>query len=272
MLEEHSIYSSLNKRNVLQDWSYLYGCFFAPTLNQCYTLNAEESLRKSSVSAASSDVSLWLTLTSWPPWMERVKRRWRDFHSVLCSVALHVRPCYLCSMWTWIYPQTVSQYISVLKLFPVHSEGSWIQGLLPGLPRDESRRPAFDVAGQRRQRAEGNATVDTAVSYLRPGQAYVIADVTLWSLNYSGTSFPFLIDVHTLRASLPCPAEGLHPKPNPGDSDGAAAFRVGLRLRCRRSRCLLPFRGTRDQPQVWVLQHFCPVLYFGHNSKKIAYV
>lgn len=50
----------------------------------------------------------------------------------------------------------------------------------------------------------------------------------------------------SLRASPPCPDEGVHPEQRSGDSDCAAAFRPGLRLRCCRSRCVLSFRGTRS--------------------------
>lgn len=57
-------------------------------------------------------------------------------------------------------------------VFPVCSVGSWIQGLLPRLPGDEARRPAVDVARQRRQCAERNATVNATVSHLRPGEAH----------------------------------------------------------------------------------------------------
>ncbi|XP_034559608.1 solute carrier family 25 member 24, like isoform X2 [Notolabrus celidotus] len=44
--------------------------------------------------------------------------------------------------------------------------------------------------------------------------------------------------------------EGVHPEQNSGDSDGAAAVRFGLCVWCCYSRCLLPFRGIRDQWQV----------------------
>ena len=66
----------------------------------------------------------------------------------------------------WIYLSFIAW------LFPVHSAGLWIQGLLPRLPGGESRWSEVDVAGQRCQRAERNAAVDAPVSNLRPGQAY----------------------------------------------------------------------------------------------------
>lgn len=59
-----------------------------------------------------------------------------------------------------------------IKVFPVCSVGSRIQGLLPRLSGDEGRWSAINVARQRHQRAERNATVDTTVSHLRPGEAY----------------------------------------------------------------------------------------------------
>lgn len=66
-----------------------------------------------------------------------------------------------------------------VKVCPVCSVGSWIQGLLPRLPGDEGRWSAVDVARQRRQRAERNATVNATVSHLRPGEAYS-GTQTLW--------------------------------------------------------------------------------------------
>lgn len=55
---------------------------------------------------------------------------------------------------------------------PVCPVGSWIQGLLSRLSGDEDRWSAVDVARQRRQRAERNATVNTTMSHLRPGEVY----------------------------------------------------------------------------------------------------
>lgn len=57
-----------------------------------------------------------------------------------------------------------------IKVFPVCSVGSWIQGLLPRPSGDEGKWSAINVARQRRQRAERNATVDTTVSDLRPSE------------------------------------------------------------------------------------------------------
>lgn len=64
----------------------------------------------------------------------------------------------------------------------MHPTGSWIQGLLPRLPGDEGRWSALDVARQRCQCAEGDATVDATVSHLRPGEAYGSSQIPLYEL------------------------------------------------------------------------------------------
>lgn len=148
----------------------------------------------------------------------------------------------LLTLCTYIYPKSVS-VVTVphhctpaphWKWLPVSTIGVWIQGLLPGFSGDERRWFAVNVARQCCQRAERNATVDTSVSYLRPGEA------EHWAV---GVQFLFFRLISTLRCPLLRLDEGLHPKQDPADSDSAAAFRVGLHLWSCGSRCLLPLRG-----------------------------
>lgn len=49
-----------------------------------------------------------------------------------------------------------------------------------------------------------------------------------------------------------CSDEGVHPKPDTRDPDGAAALWLGLCVWCCRSCCLLSFRGIKDHWQVIV--------------------
>lgn len=135
-----------------------------------------------------------------------------------------------------------------MTLYPGCSVGSWIQSLLSRLSGDEGRRSAVDVARQRRQCAQRNATVNTTVSHLHPGET---ADrLSVWIID-APVSYFYL--TNTLRASPLHTDEAVHPEQNTGDADGAAALWTGVCVRRCCSRCLLPFRGIRDQWQVWVL-------------------
>jgi len=118
-------------------------------------------------------------------------------------------------------------------------------------------------AGGLRSMWQGNAVNVLKGTPQSTLQCLVYAQVRPWISDLNNTWKASCFQwMSTLRASLFYPDEGLHSKQNPGASDGAAALRLGLHLRSSRSRCLLPFRGIRDQRQVWVLSHFCSVLYF----------
>lgn len=138
-----------------------------------------------------------------------------------------------------------------LCAFQVHGSKAFSQGF------QEMR------AGGLRAMWQGNAvnvlkgTPQSTLQCLIYAQVRHTAADRIYSMNYWCTSLLFLID----KCTVLCPDEGVHPKQNTGESDGAAAFWLGLCVRCCCSRCLLPFRGIRDQWQVWVLSHFCPVLY-----------